>query len=1218
MNLKIVQWNIKSLIKNKSSLSLICSDTKPQIICLQETWSHKHSNLNIPGYYLISHTHRNTLKGGGVAILASTTFPITNIPITSSLEACAARIHSSHQSFTIISLYLPPVLNNATLSNELNSLLNSLPPPYLICTDSNGHHPSWGSENSNNRGKILNEWTNSNNLIILNTGSPTFETPRGSFTHIDLTISSQLLSLDLDWEVYHDNITSDHFPIIIKSNHHHVHVPTHSPRYKLQKADWLKFQTKLELPLPPFNDPTSVCNSLENSIISAAKSSIPLTKSGHRYKIEKYWWNSNCSEALKLKKNAFKHYKKNLGDESAWIEYRKKKAFLTMTLQKAKKEAWEKFTQSLNEESTSKEVWDKIRLLRNKKTNKNIILKSSSSFIHCPYQVGEILAQEFSTRGININIQNNPSFFTYDNSSKYNNNFTIHELKRALRMGSSNTPGPDNIPPEIYRHFNSSSQNQLLNIINYFWNTGLPSQWKNSIIIPIHKPNKPPTNPASYRPISLTNSICKIMERLVNIRLKQYLFDHQILDQNQSGFRPGYSTLDAISRLENRIRINQVLNKITLTIFIDISQAFDSINHNALLHKLHALGINGNLGCFIRNFLSNRFISVKNQGISSSLHHTPLGVPQGAVISPSLFNIYINDLLKNLNIQNLDYSKFADDLALWISDLDANECINKGQRILNYIEDWTKAWGLTLSATKTKAIFFTRRKIPQIPLKINDTNIEILNKYKFLGLTLDRNLTYKAHIQDLRLRCQKDINLLKIVGSQKWGADFITLRKLYTSLIQSKIVYGIFIYGTACKTYIKQLISTMSTAQRIILGAMICTRSDHLNLLTNLLPFNLLHDLYLTKYTSKIMSNKENPFRKNLIDYTPIYSYRCLRFPSPLCGRIQNLFTKLPINYKNIALFPFNYTNYSPRPFSFETIHQFQKANLNQENWIKLYKFLILKYPNYHHMFTDGSVVEEKSGCGVFSSLFSLKTRLPNKTSILSCELFAIYIAILGISKNPGRYLILSDSLSSIRALKSPYESKNYLVLKIAALVSQLRTSEIIIEWIPSHMGIPGNDAADHLAKESLKSQIINIPYYNYTEAMKILENHIKNQFKTCSPCLHSNKISYQNTGIEAAHFHLPRHLQVKVSRLHLRVTKITHLHILTKSNPNTCCHCNTILTLHHIFIQCPFLAIPRAPLLNYCFTKNINYSLDTILNGLFPSKLLLEFLRTSDLLDKI
>ena len=305
MNLKVVQWNIKNLLKHKSSLSLLCSNINPQVICLQETWSRSNSNLKIPGYNVISHKPRDAIKGGGVAILASSSLPITHVPITSSLEVCASRVHSSHISFTIISLYLPPTLNNSNLSNDLNALLTSLPAPYLICTDGNGHHESWGSPTANKRGKILDNWINSNNLILLNSGSPTYETAHGSFTHIDLTISSQNLALDYGWEVYHDNITSDHFPIIIKSLNHHIDIPSYSPKYCLQKANWQKFQDNLSIPLPPYKSPTEVCNLLEKTFISAGNSAIPLSMNKIYHKTGKFWWNSECKEALKSKKTSF-------------------------------------------------------------------------------------------------------------------------------------------------------------------------------------------------------------------------------------------------------------------------------------------------------------------------------------------------------------------------------------------------------------------------------------------------------------------------------------------------------------------------------------------------------------------------------------------------------------------------------------------------------------------------------------------------------------------------------------------------------------------------------------------------------------------------------------------------------------------------------------------------------------------------------------------------
>ena len=155
MNLKILQWNIKHLSNSKPSLSKLCSETNPHVICLQETWSHSNSNNSIPGYYAVSHTPRPVLKGGGVAILASRSTAISPIHLNSTnLEACAATFHSAQKSFTILSLYIPPCFQNNLLLNELETLINSLPSPILVCTDSNGHHPAWGSPSQNQRGSI--------------------------------------------------------------------------------------------------------------------------------------------------------------------------------------------------------------------------------------------------------------------------------------------------------------------------------------------------------------------------------------------------------------------------------------------------------------------------------------------------------------------------------------------------------------------------------------------------------------------------------------------------------------------------------------------------------------------------------------------------------------------------------------------------------------------------------------------------------------------------------------------------------------------------------------------------------------------------------------------------------------------------------------------------------------------------------------------------------
>ena len=198
MSLIVTQWNIRNLISNKPSLATLCSIINPHVICLQETWSQPNSNINIPGYNVIAHKPRTLSRGGGVAILATTNSPITPLVINSNLEVCAGLFHSNQTSFSIVSLYIPPNYDNNVLETELNDLISQLPTPFLLCADGNGHHQSWGSLDINPRGSILYDWLNFNNLYMLNSGEPTFETPHGSLTHIDLTICSQQLALDFN------------------------------------------------------------------------------------------------------------------------------------------------------------------------------------------------------------------------------------------------------------------------------------------------------------------------------------------------------------------------------------------------------------------------------------------------------------------------------------------------------------------------------------------------------------------------------------------------------------------------------------------------------------------------------------------------------------------------------------------------------------------------------------------------------------------------------------------------------------------------------------------------------------------------------------------------------------------------------------------------------------------------------------------------------------
>ena len=372
------------------------------------------------------------------------------------------------------------------------------------------------------------------------------------------------------------------------------------------------------------------------------------------------------------------------------------------------------------------------------------------------------------------------------------------ELKRALSLGKSSSPGPDKIPPDFFRNLKPDQLNTFLGILNYFWNSGLPDSWKSSIVIPIMKHGKPPNSTSSYRPISLTNSSCKILERMISFRLKLHLEQNSLTNKFQSGFRSRFSTTDNIVRLENSIRLNTLKSKATLTVFLDLNQAFDSVHHDSLLNKIASLGITGNLACFIKDFLSNRSIRVRYNGTFSNSFSVPVGVPQGSVISPTLFTMMIDDIFNDCP-DDICYSLYADDLAIWTSCVNLNLCMSKIQSAIDMLCNWGNIWGLSFAPNKTKAIFFTRRRIPQSLLKLNGSDIEFVTPFKFLGVVFDKSLTWKPHILNIKAKCEKDLRIMRITSHNSWGADFSTLKMLYTAYILPKINYCSFIYNSCCQ-----------------------------------------------------------------------------------------------------------------------------------------------------------------------------------------------------------------------------------------------------------------------------------------------------------------------------------------------------------------------------------------------------------------------------------
>ena len=269
------------------------------------------------------------------------------------------------------------------------------------------------------------------------------------------------------------------------------------------------------------------------------------------------------------------------------------------------------------------------------------------------------------------------------------------------------------------------------------------------------KPDKLPSLTTSYRPISLMSSIMKLFERVIEQRLRSYLEDIGFINRYQSGFRQNKSTDDHLFRLSQSVMESFNRGEHVVAAFLDIEKAFDNVWHNGLRYKIFMLDLPTKMTCWLSDFLVSRVIQVNMNGFLSDKISPIAGVPQGSILSPLLFLIYVNDLPKPHHRQN-SKSQFADDTALWAASKNVQFAAKLLQKDLRKLAKWCAKWRIKLNPEKTKVIIFSRSYLagkPEPTLKLYGERLKIYPQVKFLGITFDSKFTFKKHFEDILGHC---------------------------------------------------------------------------------------------------------------------------------------------------------------------------------------------------------------------------------------------------------------------------------------------------------------------------------------------------------------------------------------------------------------------------------------------------------------------------------
>lgn len=831
--LRILQLNAEGLSAAKRGvISSIAERQKVDIICLQETHVNedKAGRFSIAGFDLVSYALHP--KHGRATYVRC---DITEAAHVVSTPHCdAIRVGGFH----IANVYKPP-----SERWDSSTPIPNLPHPAVLVGDFNSHHSDWGYQESNPDGDQLQNWSSCNDFHLVHDAKQrgTFHSARWQRDY----------SPDLCWismvdghpqpascTVLDDFPHSQHRPSVI---HIGLRLPVirgmEKRRWNFRKADWAEFAaaTERSIPLIPLSSVTvdEAYRRLSGALLKAAQHSVPR---GFRPAYIPCL-DTECQALLKKYEDS--------GDPDVADH-------LIESLDAARKLRWEESTSKMDSSRSSRKSWALIRRLgaAQQPPKKN----------HPPVRANAVaahliqVAKAPSDKKFERRVRDQRRQFlrqTSDRSSPPP--FTTSDIDSALKMVKNGTaPGYDNIHPEFLTHLGPRARSWMSSFFTrVVVQNEIPKIWRKAKVIAIEKPGKDPKLAANYRPISLLSVCYKFLERLVLQRISPTV--ESILSPDQAGFRKQRSTCDQVSALTTHIENGYQQNLKTGAVFLDLTAAYDTVWHTGLLAKLSR-----NMPYWfvrlVELLLQGRRFRV-HMGNDTSAWRTQLnGLPQGSVLAPTLFNLYTNDLPATKSRRFI----YADDICLATQAHTFAELECSLTSDMARMSEYCNRWRLKPSVTKTVSSVFhlhNANAARELTVMLDGQRLRHDPHPVYLGVTLDRALSFKDHLLKTAGKLRTRNNLLtKLVGTT-WGANTNTMRSTALALCYSVGEYCAPVWARSAHTNLVdvQLNSTM----RLITGTLQPTPLPWLPVLSNIEPPALRRKAAVDKLLAKAAEHED-------------------------------------------------------------------------------------------------------------------------------------------------------------------------------------------------------------------------------------------------------------------------------------------------------------------------------------------------------------------------
>ena len=655
--------------------------------------------------------------------------------------------------------------------------------------------------------------------------TPSFLCVNGS-SFIDLVIiSNSIASLvnkietDTNIELFSGAPLRGHVPVIVHLKSNSNETSPNIKKLSIDVVNWNDWSNDIEHAIENSNnvrsvneDPKMLLQFIENILNeSTGRHGKIITSSFH----SKPYWNAKLSELSKQLRIDRKNFSYRNTDSNKVKFLQSKDAF-----DQERKTACQEFimekTRNLNAVEAHK-FWKEFKKITLRKTNQKInplenekgdILSENeeieqllfSTFFECKHMesvdFNEEFYQETNDTYKNIITQDDPPS---EEAIELNSPITAAEISKNIKEIKCSGKSFDNhsCHPTMIKKLGPVCLNLLLILFNLCFSMTVWI-WDTADVIFLKKAGKKSYSiPSSYRPISITAYLGKLLEKILAFRLLKFLKIRRNFDPYQEGFTEKKNTIRYLNRLILDIKNDIHNGKTVICLFLDFEKAFDSVWKNGLIVKLFALGIKGKFLRLIDYFLKNRKVSLIVNGKKGKIRNcSEYGLPQGSVLSPILFKVFMMDFLEHLNVNDATLYKFADDGSVKISADTTPECLAQLDHILESLDKWAKKWRMVINCqpNKTEVMCFgtAEKNKCLIPTEfsLGDQKIKLVKQTKVLGIIIDEELSFKQHSEETYKKLITRWNLIKMYCNRNWGFNQRVMVELIRTLFVSCLMYG--------------------------------------------------------------------------------------------------------------------------------------------------------------------------------------------------------------------------------------------------------------------------------------------------------------------------------------------------------------------------------------------------------------------------------------------